>query len=199
MSKRCTGVLVATMVLSATTAYAAPAPEPKSPEIARGLTLAAPLGMFLVGAPLVSAMTAASGVSYSSPANSVIQTGFFIMIPASLATGYYYAGDPLRGTLVGLGGVAVTVGPLLAVGAWSGNNPYTGALIGLPLMLVGFLGYTAWAASDVYQTTERLNREAEARARPRERRPAAPSAGPSDTPLDTQPIRPEPSSDKSEW
>ncbi|MBO9540192.1 hypothetical protein J7643_06330 [bacterium] len=94
--------------------------------------------------------------------------GGSLLSPLGLGVGYLYAGDPMRGVMVGLGGLGtVSLGVLagvalsqaVVVGAQSGGESagFAYVLVGLPVMALSLVGYYAWALVDVYHTTLRTN------------------------------------------
>lgn len=110
--------------------------------------------------PLIVMATLAANVALGTPYLAT-QTKFYaippevngalmVASPLGLSAGYLYAGEPLRGALVGLGGVAITAAgfglPALYRGQESINLFFgvTG-----PLMLAGLIGYNWWVYNDL--------------------------------------------------
>jgi hypothetical protein len=78
--------------------------------------------------------------------------------PLLLSAGYVYAGDPLRGVLVGSGWYGAVVGGFaigFAAGTLQGGQFVNLAYGALGALVTG-VGYTGWALYDVYATTEAL-------------------------------------------
>lgn len=126
-------------------------PEPRSPGLAAALTGGLPLALGVL--PDLTLRAANVG----SPTLVFGAIGV-----ASLASGYVYAGDPWRGTLVVLGfPVVALVGALLGVGFNQviGGNGYGSVLYGGVGIGLAAVGYDAWAAIDAYHTAERKNAE----------------------------------------
>lgn len=139
------------------------APEPaqgpalKNPWVAAGLTLSSPL--------LLAGGAYALGAQPDVP----IPLGTISVVggagPLTLGTGYLYAGDFGRGTVVMLGGYvaqlmgAVVGAPTVALlsgkeGEGAGWAFVSGLFIG-PMVALGV--YSLWAAFDAYQATVRHN------------------------------------------
>lgn len=140
--------------------------ELRSPGLAVGLSLAAPLAVTSLGSGLMLL-----GGYPSTPYSlwSVAGAAIWLTSPLALGVGQAYGGDAGRGFRVGLGTYgAIVGGTLLGLGVAYAMNPQTlasggqsaglaYALIALPIQAVVTLGYTIWALVDAYQSTERQN------------------------------------------
>lgn len=114
------------------------------PALAGTLSWVVPLGLAVVTVPL----------------------GPFALVAGGIGTGagHLYAGDPTRGILVGVGGVAA---PLLGFGAGMGlglglaglNQSFNSlgaiAVTGIVTGLASTVGYLVFASRDAYRTAER--------------------------------------------
>lgn len=130
--------IAATIALSAVPAQAtsgALAHAQRSPELAAGLTVAAPVGLLLLASQAPSPV-----VAFSLPL-------------VGLAAGHVYAGDPLRGAL------AATGGGLMGAGVFSLLSPRTlGVGNETPLIiLVSAAVAIGVAATDAYLTAQETN------------------------------------------
>lgn len=125
---------------------------PKIPRVAAGLTLLVPLGVV-------------------AGAGAGLYPFTYWLAPAAalgLGSGHIYAGDPVRGVLIGAGAPVVILGSGAIFGgaAYSLNlfPNYDRNSMGIAASLIGVIAataaYTGWASVDAYQTTERVNREA---------------------------------------
>lgn len=76
--------------------------------------------------------------------------------PLGFAAGYFYAGEPLRGSLVGLGGCAIGAAGFTYLVSLSDTqqNLSQGPVV-LGLMLAATIGYGWWVAQDVYGVAAR--------------------------------------------
>lgn len=156
-------VLVATLLSLTTLSRPAPAmeiareasepPGEKSPIVATLLSAGAPVGLVGLGFALQ-------------------RPEVFYVAPLGLGAGHFYAGDPGRGALVGLGApVAVAAGtlPFLLPGLierWSEGGSYRyslppsyytllfGTMLGAT---ISTLAYTGWAIGDAYNTAAEAN------------------------------------------
>lgn len=158
-----TTIVAAGIVATATPAWAisvGPSEPGGSPRTAvperRGLDstpLIAPwLAAGLAIAPSIALTTALSAV----PAGSPLQDLNWV-VPFTFGLGHFYAGDPLRGTLVTLGGpVAMLAGA--GLGGALGGLSRTG---GTPWLGMGAwtaaTAYGGWAAYDAYLTAQHKN------------------------------------------
>jgi hypothetical protein len=114
------------------------APPHRSPELAAGLTVAAPVGLLLIAS--------------QAPSPAII-----LSLPlVGLAAGHVYAGDPLRGAL------AATGGGLMGIGVFSLLSPRTlGAGNETPLIAaVSAAVAIGVAATDAYMTAQESNHRA---------------------------------------
>jgi hypothetical protein len=120
------------------------------PELSATLTLAAPL----------SAIGFSATFGYAG-----IPLALFIA-PPTIGAGHFLAGDPWRGTLVGLGAPAMMLGSYMVFGSLgatfdtSGPHQARGIGIGLLGSLVATTGYWLWAAFDAAETARRKQDEA---------------------------------------
>lgn len=140
------------LTLAASTS-AAPMPlaEPPSPWVAVGLSAAAP----------VTLAATAVLVGPNNPSSLPLLAG---LMPLGLSAGYLYAGDPMRGLGVTLGGYgAAGVGALVLTGLVLAS-PASGQGKGFAMGVAPFVGagmgalvYSGWALFDVYGTAERRN------------------------------------------
>jgi hypothetical protein len=115
-----------------------PAHAHRSPELAAGLTVAAPVGLLLIAS--------------QAPSPVVV-----LSLPlVGLAAGHVYAGDPLRGAL------AATGGGLMGMGVFSLLSPRTlGAGNETPLIAVVSAAVAIGvAATDAYLTAQEWNHRA---------------------------------------
>jgi hypothetical protein len=132
-------------------AIAPPPPAaPRDPWAAVGLSAAGPLALSVATLTL-------------GPRNPTAVPAMAALLPAGLAAGYVYAGDPKRGVGVALGGYAVAgasalamAGLILATSRGQGAGFALGILPATAAVVGGAL-YTPWALADVHQTTVRLN------------------------------------------
>lgn len=127
-------------------------PPPKNPRVASGLTLLVPLGVV-------------------AGAGAGLYPFTYWLAPAAalgLGSGHIYAGDPLRGILIGAGAPVVILGSGAILGGATYNlnlfPNYDRNSMGLAASLIGVVTatalYSGWATVDAYQTTEHINREA---------------------------------------
>lgn len=85
------------------------------------------------------------------------------LAPAGFGAGHFYAGDPLRGTWVSLGGPVVTMGSAMAVQfVYSKLNPCTPGILCSRdpfffTLLISGIAYGSWASWDAYRTAEEFN------------------------------------------
>lgn len=133
------------------------APELKSPVLAAVLSLTSPLTMVVVGTGITGSDQVA--LKYAGAALAIAS-------PLGFGAGQSYAGDPLRGVLVGLG-APLAIGASIGLGAIvpypQGSGMFGGFSQLWPMMVLGgatFIGYTLWAAADAAGTAVRYNREA---------------------------------------
>ena len=149
-------------------------PDLKDPWVAAGLSL----GLPALWAGLTYGGIQLYGNSSSPSLAWAGATTAYVLAPVSVGAGQFYAGDPLRGTLVGLGAYAVGAAAILASGVFGdtghsyppGVGPSTEqqaltvvSLVGLPLV------YCLWSGYDAYQTAVRKDHEATAADGPRHR------------------------------
>lgn len=151
MTRYLTG-LVAAAVAFALTAAPGRAEEPaetwgwtagRSPWVAAGMSV------------VPSALL--TGFALSEQAIDSPRTPLVLLVPLGFGLGQAYAGDPWRGALVSLGGMAVEVGSLTLLGATLGSRGGNGGGGMGAILLLGLAataGYGAWAAWDAHQTAE---------------------------------------------
>ncbi|MFN3431825.1 MAG: hypothetical protein ACK46X_17965 [Candidatus Sericytochromatia bacterium] len=99
-----------------------------------------------------------TGFALSEQAVDSPRTPLVLLVPLGFGLGQAYAGDPWRGTLVSLGGMAVEVGTLGLLGAALGSRGGNGGGGTGAILLVGLAataGYGAWAAWDAHQVAEK--------------------------------------------
>lgn len=115
------------------------------PGFASTLSLLVPVGFAVATAPIAGPLSV-------------------IAAPLGAGAGHFYAGDPLRGTLITLGGLVVpSLGIGLGVGAGSlhasldPRNASLGSIATLGIVggLISAIGYTVFAARDAQTTAER--------------------------------------------
>lgn len=82
-----------------------------------------------------------------------------LVSPLGFSAGYFYAGDPARGLLVGLGGTAITAAGFGYLDLVGGQQALNHAPIVIPLMVLGLVGYGWWVAGDVQEVTARKNEQ----------------------------------------
>ena len=138
------------------TAAPARAAEPAEP----------PMGWMAVRSPWVAAGLSVvpsvllTGFALSDQAVDSPRTPLVLLVPLGFGLGQAYAGDPWRGTLVSLGGMAVEVGSLGLLGATFGSRGGNGGGGMGAILLLGLAataGYGAWAAWDAHQVAEQRN------------------------------------------
>ena len=94
-------------------------------------------------------------------ANMYVGMGVIALSPAGFGVGQAYAGDPLRGVLIGAAAPALALG----LGVLGDQVLFTGRLEPRPngptMLLVGLsmLGYGMWASHDAAMTAERVRSE----------------------------------------
>ncbi|MDB5099783.1 MAG: hypothetical protein JWM80_4204 [Cyanobacteria bacterium RYN_339] len=105
------------------------------------------------------------------PAAAVILNLACTPICLGPGVGYVYAGDPFRGSMVWLGMWGAVYGGALTAGFIEYVPVWLTAASGHPLSIIdpgptmiagaviGFAGYMVWSSYDVFQTTEKANRE----------------------------------------
>lgn len=104
-----------------------------------------------------------TGFALSEQAVDSPRTPLVLLVPLGFGLGQAYAGDPWRGTLVSLGGMAVEVGALTLLGATLGSRGGNGGGGVGAILLLGLAataGYGAWAAWDAHQTVQTRSVEA---------------------------------------
>lgn len=117
-----------------------------NPALAATLSAVTPLALFSAG---VALMKQPAPITYGG-------IGVVALSPVGLGMGQCYAGEPLRGALVGLGGPVVALGLGVLGDQYlakpGGMRPSNEAAL---MYGLGVLSYGAWACWDAYQTAER--------------------------------------------
>ncbi len=146
-------------------------PALKNPWVAAGLSL---------GLPALWAGLTYGGVQVygNAPGPSFAWAGIttmYVLAPVCVGAGQFYAGDPLRGTLIALGAYAVGAAAILASGVFGdighsyppgGMGPSTEQQVLTVVSLVGLpLAYCLWSGYDAYQAARSKNQGAVAAAK----------------------------------
>lgn len=130
--------------------------QKKNPGLALALSAGAPFVLLGLGAALQSLSPGNNSIPSFGFAGTIIA----VSSPIALGAGQMYAGDPLRGVLVGLGGPLAVIlaflgGAAVPVESHSGGN-YS---VIIPSVVGAVVLYEAWALYDAHQTTVRINNE----------------------------------------
>lgn len=131
--------------------------DAKSSAMATTLSLATPplllLGTLAANLVIGSPYWATRTNYYAIPPE--VNRNLMVVAPLGFGTGYVYAGEPVRGALVGLGGVAITAAgfglPMLVGGQGEINLFFT---VTGPLMLASLIGYGWWVSQDLSRVVE---------------------------------------------
>lgn len=144
----------------ASAAGAAASREERNFAVAVGLTYLLPLAFLTAGALLVQPF------ANNQTAMLVVAVPFNLVALGALGSGYFYAGEPVRGALVALGEAGVLFGSLalsfgLAVLLFGPGQSagFGGALIGGPIVLGSWVAFNVWKLHDLHEIIERKNRE----------------------------------------
>lgn len=136
--------------LSATPVLLPRPPRSSVPGESAAVTILAPLGAIAIG----------SSFGYVGTAFGALAA------PLTMGAGHFHAGDPLRGTLISLGGPAVMLTSFMGFGLVGEKieDPSIRHLRGWATGLLGSLavtiGYWLWAANDAAETARRKQDEA---------------------------------------
>jgi hypothetical protein len=151
-----TRLLTATAAAAVALALAA-APARAAEEPAQTWGWTAPRSPWVAAGMSVVPSALLTGFALSEQAVDSPRTPLVLLVPLGFGLGQAYAGDPWRGALVSLGGMAVEVGSLTLLGATLGNRGGNGGGGVGAILLLGLAataGYGAWAAWDAHQTVQ---------------------------------------------